>query len=191
MHFAPPSLATLTTMASKLADETLCEIFSIAFYLAVIDGFARVREAAPTYKPFNLERPRNLVRVCKRWHRIATPYLYESIEIKSDWAMQRLAETLEKKPDFGRFIRNLCVNGAYAQHLHTVAKLAPNVRVLGLQAKIASRDSNAGLSKALALHNPTEVWLYQMRNCNDNQKSMGSVTKIFGAMQTKWTSLVS
>ncbi|KAI0768896.1 hypothetical protein BC629DRAFT_1261227, partial [Irpex lacteus] len=74
----------------------------------------------------------HLLLVCKKWRRITTPFLYETVPLITDEDTELLARTLSGTPAFGAYIRNLRLDGGYAKHLETVVKCAPNIRILSI-----------------------------------------------------------
>ncbi|KAI0768885.1 hypothetical protein BC629DRAFT_1269052, partial [Irpex lacteus] len=74
-----------------------------------------------------------LLLVCKQWHRIGTPLLYETVKIADESQMQLLADTLQTNPALGPLIRHLRLDGGYGRPLHAIVKAALNIRVLSLE----------------------------------------------------------
>ncbi|KAI0768901.1 hypothetical protein BC629DRAFT_1270416, partial [Irpex lacteus] len=118
-------------MVDRLPEEILREILKPLFHVSPEhfreqpSSFLRTRPSFP--------RSPSVLLVCKRWLRVATPLFYECLQIKSDKAVEGLAETLLATPALGQYIRRLRLEGGYGRKLLTVVKHAPNIRVLSIQ----------------------------------------------------------
>ncbi|KAI0700094.1 hypothetical protein BC835DRAFT_480454 [Cytidiella melzeri] len=164
-------------MASNCPEEILCDILKHAFHVSIVDNFIEDRSL---YKP-RLHRPSHLLLVCKQWLRIATPFLYETVEVSSEKEMEKLGAVLRSHSALGRMIRHLRLNGGYGQHLYPLAKLAPKVRVLGVYVSVQSKESNARLVRALACWKPTELYLHGLSYSLDRhgeRNNKNSTTKV-------------
>ena len=87
--------------------------------------------------------------VCKQWHRIGMPLLYESVFISNMAQLKTLAATLQERPDIGPKIRRLRLKDAFGRDLPAVLSLTPNIHTLSVCTKISSRTSITGLRALL------------------------------------------
>ncbi|EJD48374.1 hypothetical protein AURDEDRAFT_112877, partial [Auricularia subglabra TFB-10046 SS5] len=117
-------------MANRLADETLAAILadslsvpeaSFAFTTAWKSPFAKTRVSSST-----------ILLVCKRWLRVATPLLYETVILRSAAQSGALAAVLKKQTEFGRYVRKVRVEGGVGASICKIFKAAPNITDLCL-----------------------------------------------------------
>ncbi len=175
-------------MVDRLPEEILREILKPLFHVSPEhfreqpSSFLRTRPSFP--------RSPSVLLVCKRWLRVATPLFYECLQIKSDKAVEGLAETLLATPALGQYIRRLRLEGGYGRNLLTVVKHAPDIRVLSIQLDVMSRSVTSGLSRSLLLLNPEELHLHGLGGRRPNQKTEALLGKVVSALGT-WKNLVS
>ncbi|KAI0733863.1 hypothetical protein BC629DRAFT_544242 [Irpex lacteus] len=168
-------------MFSRFPEETIHSILRLTLCVNVVDTC--------TDSDFRLRPPIHLLLVCKQWHRIGTPLLYETVKIADESQMQLLADTLQTNPALGPLIRHLRLDGGYGRPLHAIVKAAPNIRVLSLELQVLSKTSVTGLLRSLPQFNPTELYLHSMiRGRRDNNKSRALTTSVLEAMK-RWDSL--
>jgi len=146
----------LSDMAHKLADEILKEILSPPL-LVPDEMFAD----NATVSPFsNAEMSAsNVLLVCKRWMRVATPYLYQTVIVRSMPQAKALALALSNNPDFGQYIRKLRIEGGYGDTLCKVADTATFITDLCFTLTLWSDMGVGGLVKILKVVNPQRVIL--------------------------------
>ncbi|KZV79166.1 hypothetical protein EXIGLDRAFT_846808 [Exidia glandulosa HHB12029] len=143
-------------MASKLADELLKEILSPPL-LVPDELFADTGDVSPFSKA--TYSAADVLLVCKRWMRVATPALYATVVIRSLAQAQALVFALKRSPDFGRYIKKLRLEGAFGQHLAVLATTAPNITDLCFSLAIYADSNVKGLLKLLAAVSPERVIL--------------------------------
>ncbi|KZV97305.1 hypothetical protein EXIGLDRAFT_764595 [Exidia glandulosa HHB12029] len=134
-------------MAHKLADETLAAI--LADCLAVADDdFACV--SART-SPFALKEVSSsaLLVVCKRWMRVGTPLLYETVVLRSVAQARALAAALKANKTFGLYIKKLRVEGGYGASMPAILQAAPNVTDLCVSLELSTGDNAKPMYNAL------------------------------------------
>ena len=111
-------------MAHKLADELLKEILSPP--LLVDDAlFADTGAVSPFSRA--MYSAADVLHVCKRWMRVATPSLYETVVIRSKAQAQALAAALKHNKDFGRYVKKLRLEGSYGDYPSVIARNCPNI----------------------------------------------------------------
>ncbi|KAI0684523.1 hypothetical protein BC835DRAFT_631914 [Cytidiella melzeri] len=169
-------------MASRLPEETLHEILKHSFFISVLDAFVIIRDRSVS-RYQRRAKPTKLLLVCKRWLRVATPLLYETIEIDSEHEMEKLAGTLRTVATVGSLIRNFRIEGRYGRHLHVVVEHAPNIAVLSVQTNSLSRFSDTGLLHALPCFNPTMVYLHDS-SLQKNSESEANARAITTAVRS-------
>ncbi|KAI0733864.1 hypothetical protein BC629DRAFT_1571846 [Irpex lacteus] len=134
-------------MFSKLPEEIIYEILKPVFHTIIIDTFIQ-RPALALYGckyGSSPELPYHLPLVCKQWHRIITPLLYATVELRTEAGMRLLANTLAATPALGLLIRHLRLNAGYGLQLYTIVKSAPNIRIVSLNIHVLSKHTIAGL----------------------------------------------
>ncbi|KAI0684525.1 hypothetical protein BC835DRAFT_1389692 [Cytidiella melzeri] len=165
-------------MASQLPDETLHEILQHSFFIPVLSAFAIKRDRRFSWYS-RTTKPTQLLLVCRRWLRVATPLLYETVEIDSEDELADFARTLQANPTLGRMVHNLRLEGGYGRLLPVVVKHAPNIGVLSLQTNNLPTLPNNGLLRALPCFNPTKVYLhdYSRQKTKKSQVNARAITK--------------
>lgn len=126
-------------MIENLPEEILHEILKPLFHVTSED-FRLVALEPPSDQPpwqfpelLRLPRSPSTLLVCKQWLRAATPLFYQSLEVRSDGAMEGLANKLLAAPHLGRYIRRLRLAGAYGRSLDVIAKNSSNIQELSIQ----------------------------------------------------------
>lgn len=174
-------------MAHKLADEILKEILTPP--LIVPDElFADTGAVSPfsraTYSASDV------LLVCKRWMRVATPYLYSTVIVRSTVQAQALARALTKNNEFGRFIKKLRLEGAYADLDTKLSLLAPNITDFCFTLGIYADSKTNGLIKLLDALNPTRVILTLAPQKVIKNKGQAALVQQLCNCIPKWTNLV-
>lgn len=174
-------------MAHKLADELLKEILSPPL-LVPDELFANTGAVSPfsraTYSAADV------LLVCKRWMRVATPALYSTVIIRSLAQAQALAVALSRNPDFGRYIKKLRLEGAYGVNLAKIGLVSPNISDLCFSLSIWADASNSGLLKLLSAVNPKRVVLTTAPAKIVKNKQLAEVVKKLCDRIPLWTKLV-
>lgn len=152
---------------------------------------AEVRETevgGPTAK-----RSANVLAVCKRWLRVATPIFYRYILLSTPEQVQTLADVLRSNPDIGRVVRHLRLEGGYGRALETVLKNLPNVETLSVNVYVPSNGRTTGLTRALSILNPSRLYLRDNRRRRyrpANKPTNVTRQAVFQCMK-QWKQLVS
>ncbi|KAI0087626.1 hypothetical protein BDY19DRAFT_994936 [Irpex rosettiformis] len=166
-----------------LPEELLSEILKYALRLYPVEKFTYlfVQQA---------HRPTKLLLVCKQWHRIGTPYLYETVELTSEAHVKMLVDTLQSSNHhLGPMVRNLRIDEAYGRNLSIAAQYMNNVRVLSLRLRTTTKCLTGGLACALGFFNPTELYLHGVGQQGFNTKKAEYNTRTFLKAITSWTAL--
>ncbi|KAH7101988.1 hypothetical protein BKA62DRAFT_829808 [Auriculariales sp. MPI-PUGE-AT-0066] len=132
----------------KLADELLKEI--LAPPLLVPDAlFCNTDDVSPFSR---VDRSASdVLLVCKRWMRVATPCLYETIVIRSTAQAHALSAALTRNPQFGAYVRRFRIENTYAMYLSTkIIATMPNIRVLLITIGIMHADKLTDLHALIA-----------------------------------------
>ncbi|KAJ7155097.1 hypothetical protein C8R46DRAFT_960240, partial [Mycena filopes] len=117
-------------MADKCPDEIIAEILSPA--LKVPEHlFADLSSKSPFAKYSSVPSSAALL-VCKAWLRVATPLLYNVVVLRSRGQARALYDALRTKPELGRSIKRLRVEGGFAKIMQSVLNYAPNITDLFL-----------------------------------------------------------
>ncbi|KAI0793162.1 hypothetical protein BC629DRAFT_1593045 [Irpex lacteus] len=169
-------------MLPDTPEELLREIFRNLLYVPIDIYFSqtdRFYTEFPAYKS-NLT---SLLLVCKKWLRIATPLLYETIGIGTEAQMGRLAYTLRSNPTLGVMIRNLRLDGGFGKHLYTVAKCAPHIQTLSVRVHPGDRGANVGYLHALPSMKPTTLYVHGLLSEGHSKKQRIMVEATFLAIR--------
>ena len=112
-------------MASKLADELTNQILSDI--LVVRDE--RFSDTGAT-SPFSDARfsTADLLLVCKRWMRVGTPALYETVIIRSTAQARAFAAALKHNATLGALVKKLRLEGSYGTYPGIIAQKCPDIR---------------------------------------------------------------
>ncbi|KAJ6454603.1 hypothetical protein C8R45DRAFT_1037492 [Mycena sanguinolenta] len=161
---------------SNLPEEILAEILffalrvsDAAFSALSVTGdspFVSFRESSSAY-----------LRVSKGWLRVATPFLYKVVIIRSKAQAQALAATLSSNPALGRYIKKLRVEGGYAISMLKVLESSKNLTDLFLSADVAHSDNASGLCRGLPLVDPVRVILDMQGLSMDSRKLVNALRK--------------
>lgn len=186
-------LKPLAMSETKLPEELLREILSYCFTVPheSFCGFpTRFHPPlADVHKVAGPEACHNLLLVSKRWLRVGSPLLYESIAIRTSTHAQTVATLIKQNPILGRAVRRLKLLGGYGRDLNTIVKAAPNLQTVYLNMSMRSSDSITGIKKALSIMNPTRLYIEE-RPRKRNKKTT-ELRDLLNAHLGKWTSLVS
>ena len=143
-------------MAHKLADEVLTMILSPP--LLVPDAlFADTGPISPFSRATHSSS--DVLLVCKRWMRFATPALYHTLILRSAPQAKALAAALKRNPAFGAHVRRLRLEGAYGANVSNIVKAAPNIVDFCFTLALYADANVKGLVDALRLLNPERVIL--------------------------------
>lgn len=182
-------LTTNTHMLPDTPEELLREIFRNLLHVPV-DAYFSQTDRFYTEFPVYESNLTSLLLVCKKWLRIATPLLYESIGIGTEAQMGRLAYTLRSNPTLGLIIRNLRLDGGFGKHLYTVAKCAPHIQTLSVRVHPDDRGANVGYLHALPCMKPTMLYVHGLLCDGHSKKQRIMVEATFLAIRA-WLPLVS
>lgn len=138
------------------------------------------------------ERPyacQDLLLVSKRWLRVGSPLLYESVVLRTSSHTRTVATLIRQNPNLGRAVRQLKLFGGYGRDLHAVITAAPNLETVYLNMSMKSSDSLAGIKKAFSIMKPTRLYI-EDRPARRNKKSI-ELYNLLAENMGKWSSLAS
>lgn len=137
-----------------------------------------------------LLRPSDVLLVSKRWLRIGTPLLYNSLRIWNSRQTKAIAQLFAASPQVGTAVRCLRIEGGMGKDFVTVVKNAPNIHSLYVSLYLKSSDSVTGLRKGLSLINPTALYMQggYYRHSKLYYEALGLIQT---AIEKTWTRLVS
>ncbi|EJD43935.1 hypothetical protein AURDEDRAFT_185247 [Auricularia subglabra TFB-10046 SS5] len=171
-------------MALALPDELLREILQPS--LIVEDAlFADTGSKSPFSKT-EISASRVLL-VCKRWMRVCTPWLYETVVIRSKAQASALNQALTRSPSFGAYIKKLRVEGGY--DVSAVVDISPNITDLCFSLAIWCNDDASAIVSVLEYVDPRRVILtlyQQLRNAKVEQ-----VLLTLCIMLGRWTNVTT
>ena len=125
--------------------------------------------------------------VCKRWLRVGTPLLYESVHLETPAHVRQLLSLLRAHPSIGLAICRLYTTSVYEAAFEEIATLAPNIETLYLSSLAGSTfpPPPAGAAKALSRFNPTHLLI-----CGISRQPP-DVQCVLAEVMGKWSALVS
>ncbi|KAK7057901.1 F-box domain-containing protein [Favolaschia claudopus] len=142
-------------MSDRLPDEIIAEILSPA--LKVPDLLFSDTSIESSFATAQVSLTSSALLVCKAWLRVATPFLYHYVVLRSKAQADSLKQTLRDNPDLGRFVKNLRVEGGFGQSMQAVLSKTPNIEHIVLSFHVTGSDSTTGLVKGLPLINPKRL----------------------------------
>lgn len=175
-------------MAHNLADEMLQSILAPPLRVpdamfqdvGLVSPFSKVEQSAS-----------DVLLVCKRWMRVATPTLYHTVVIRSNAQAAALNAALTRNPDFGRHVRRFRLERPYPEYLNkTVTNTMPNIVDLCLPIGVLAADRPSDVYELLSISQPQHLLLVNYRPNHSNATFNKLVSKICAAIQS-WTGLVS
>lgn len=178
-------------MAHKLADETLADI--LARHLHITDGDFDTLNPYRRHLDPGWRTSSDVLLVCKRWMRVATPLLYTDAILRSTAQAQSLFAALKATRALGAFIRRLRVEGGYGMVMHKIISLAPNISHLVLNLQIWGDDNSKGLCKALPEMNPSSLVLVYLDRKRYWAKENANTRNLRQAIETclpEWSNLL-
>ncbi len=137
----------------------------------------------------------SLLLVSKRWHRLGTPALYESVILRTSAQVQAFAQPLtdrrDKERTLGRYLRRLRIEGGFGSAVIKVLTAAPAVSTLYLGFDLTNHDSMSGLTRTLKKVN-LEHLLLDSVNGRLLSTTMGiNLSKAIAGALPYWKKLVS
>ncbi|EJD48719.1 hypothetical protein AURDEDRAFT_162173 [Auricularia subglabra TFB-10046 SS5] len=177
-------------MASRLADETLHQILQIALEVAD-DDFADISGLKTS--PFALRESSSseILLVCKRWMRVATPLLYDTVIIRSTAQARALARALKKSPQFVRYLKKLRLEGGFGASVEKVMCAAVNLHDLHLSLDVGSQDNVKGMCDAMPAINPTRLVLSPRTGAGWTTSSEGALNRALRDSVPVWSNLTT
>ena len=154
-------------MAHKLADETWATI--LEHVLDVLDDDFISCET--TSGPFSRRDYSNadVLLVCKRWLRIATPLVFHTCIIRSTAQAQALAKALKKNPEFGVLIKQLRLEGCYSASVPNILKKATRLEDLAISLPATSKDNGKPMFAILDSLTPRRLIICNWRRTSNAQ----------------------
>ncbi|GJE89703.1 hypothetical protein PsYK624_058090 [Phanerochaete sordida] len=130
----------------------------------------------------------DILLVCKRWLRVGTPLLYESLSVWSPSHTKAVAALIRSTPVVGQAIRRLRIEGGCGKDLYTIVRNAPNVHTLYICVHVKASEGIAGLRKALPLLQPRKLyWYHEQSQLNKPAKEAKELLQ--SCIARRWTSL--
>lgn len=127
--------------------------------------------------------------VCKRWLRIGTPLLYESVKISCLGDTKAVLEAVRANKDIAKFIRRLRLEGGYGKALGELSKYLHNVEHLFFSPDAKCRESITGLHIAFPKFNLRTLKLEDRRKIiNRNTTYINGILE--HSIRFEWPNLV-
>jgi hypothetical protein len=172
----------------RLADELLKDILSPQM-LVPDEVFANQDSTSPFAKV--TRSASDVLLVCKRWMRVATPPLYATVVIRTKAQAFALNMALSRNPQFGQSIKRLRLEGAFGEFLTPkIIKLMPGVAHLCFTLGVYSDDKIGGLQAAFTTLQPQEVTLTLCQPRRVSNKVHARLVDSLCDAIPKWSSLV-
>ncbi|KAF7300262.1 F-box domain-containing protein [Mycena kentingensis (nom. inval.)] len=99
--------------------------------------------------------------VAKSWYRVALPFLYSDVVLRSTAQALALARTLHDTPHLGLYTRRMRLEGAFGFAIQTIIEASPNITDLFVPASISVADDARGLCRVLPKMNPKRVIIWR------------------------------
>ncbi|GJE91942.1 hypothetical protein PsYK624_080940 [Phanerochaete sordida] len=174
-------------MSDQFPEELLREILSHALLVSPVHFFGFPRDGRISRRP--PPRHSQLLLVSKRWNRVGTPLLYESLEVSWWGETAKIASVLRARPELGRAVRCLRLEERFGKDMVHIAKHTPNVHSLYINIRaIRPGDTVSGVPKALPLWNPVSLYLEE-QNFRDNASSVKARKCLYAHIGEKWAAL--
>ncbi|EJD36864.1 hypothetical protein AURDEDRAFT_188239 [Auricularia subglabra TFB-10046 SS5] len=135
-------------MSSALAEETLHTILELTLQVPD-DDFADVSGIHCSPFAGRQYSTADTLLVCKRWMRIATPLLYDTVVLRSVGQAQALAKALKKNPEFAPFLKKLRIEGGFGASVGKALHAATAISDLCLCLELNSKDNVAAMFGAV------------------------------------------
>ncbi|GJE91785.1 hypothetical protein PsYK624_079360 [Phanerochaete sordida] len=104
--------------------------------------------------------PVAILSVSKRWLRIGTPLFYKGVVLRKSSHTSAVARLVKVNPAVGRTIRYLRLeSGSMTRELVTIAKHAPAIHTLYVEACLREGHSYDGLQRAMCFLRPTTLYI--------------------------------
>ncbi|KAJ6556632.1 hypothetical protein DFH09DRAFT_1037820 [Mycena vulgaris] len=145
-------------MSDRLPDELISEILSPALKVPE-DMFSDTSQVSPFASSAAGSSSSTLL-VCKSWQRVATPFLYSFIVIRSKAQAWALQATLKSTPELGRFVKQRSIEGGFGNLMRDILLNTPNITDIFLSLHIHASDSSSALALGLPLINPTRLIIF-------------------------------
>ncbi|EJD39115.1 hypothetical protein AURDEDRAFT_187555 [Auricularia subglabra TFB-10046 SS5] len=170
----------------KLADELLKMILSPPL-LVPDELFADGGTVSPFSKATSSAS--DVLLACKRFMRVATPALYETVIIRTKAQASALQAALTRNPEFGRYVRRLRLEGAYGKQLAKIIPLMPHVSDFCFTLSVYSDDSLAALTTAFTKLQPIRVVLTLVDERRARNKMHATLVSMLCCAIPTWTKL--
>jgi len=158
-------------MAHNLADEIWATILKIILNVPDDDFISYKTSSGPfSHRDYSNA---DVLLVCKRWLRIATPLVFHTCIIRSTAQAQALAKALKKNPEFGSLIKQLRLEGCYGASVPNILEKATRLEDLAISLSINSKDNGKPMFAILGSLTPRRLIV-----CN-SPKNSGCVQATF------------
>jgi len=169
-------------MVHLLADEVLQAI--LAPPLRVPDSM--FEDVGPV-SPFNEveQSASDVLLVCKRWMRVATPIIYHTVIIRTTAQAAALNAALTRNPEFGRHVRRFRLEHPYPGHItKAVVRTMPNIVDLCIPIGVLAADKPNDVYELLSKCQPHHLLLVNYRPNHTNGTFNKVASKICAALSS-------
>jgi hypothetical protein len=182
-----------------IPEELLSKILSFCLAIPPQDFF-RFPQLTLQADPLTIgERNAQLLLVSKRWWRVGTPALYNSLKLSTVVHANCVAKLLSIHPELGHVILNLRFEGnSVCPSLHNIIKLAPNIHSVYISVDRKIDERVDCLRDCLSGMDPKDVFLMDITQVMKvllpwSQKSPtnGGAYIVEDAVVNNWQNLVS
>jgi len=165
--YLPSCFCDQTAMAHKLADETWATILELILDVHDDDFISFETHTGP----FSHRDHSNadVLLVCKRWLRIATPLAFHTCIIRSTAQSQALAKALKKSPESGVLVKRLRLEGCYGASVPNILEKATRLEDLAITLPISSKDNGKPMFAVLNTLQPRRLIICNSPNMYNAQ----------------------
>lgn len=174
--------------STTLPDEIIKEILSPALEVADED-FANTSLTRSPFADYKLTSS-TVLEVCKAWLRVATPFLYETVILRSKAQAQALAGALKGNPELGLFVKKIRIEGGYGTCILDVFQRCPALSDLWITTALWSNESITGYAKAFRSVNPRRLIVVDDLNERDTKIREAVYRSLGEAALAVWFRLV-
>ena len=183
------SRSELFTMScASLAVELVYEILDY-----VISVPTDIFEDAGPISPFAHTKTSTALYLCvsRSWAVAGEPLLYKTVVLRRSPQAAALLRTFQARPQLGRYVRRLRIEGPYSSFIVGIVRVAPGITDLCFTLRAWSDTPTTGLIQALQLLDPIRVQLTLAPRQDLKNRCHLQLVAAVGTQIALWTRLVS
>ena len=141
-------------MVERLADETLKTILAAALEVTDDDFICAAFVSPFASRQYSTS---DILLVCKRWMRVATPLLYHTVVLRTTPQAQSLVRALKKNPRFAQYFKKLRLESYCGATGGRVLGVAAHLEEICFAVEFTLREKSAHLAASLCKVAPRRV----------------------------------